>query len=215
MHLVLTRSYWFMVCYSQYYSQYLQLRRNFSSDEDFRREASVLKARLLERGYSKKISRDRLLFFHKPKSNPPLVKLIIRFTQQHDQIYSIIQKHWWLLRLDPKLCPPLKPRPEVTYTFLRDQLVRSHYSDSTTRCCEIPGTFYCSQCNTCRYMASYAIVPSLGSGRFSCRHYVDCTTAGVIYLRLCECRSHYVGKTWAFQVRIRKHLWSYVSTWSA
>lgn len=38
------------------YRQYLRLKRNCSSDEDFQREALALRGRFLERGYSKKDS---------------------------------------------------------------------------------------------------------------------------------------------------------------
>lgn len=152
---------------------------------------------MAERGNSNKIlklaysrarnqSRETLLFSQKPQSNHSTVRVITRFIQQHDEIYGLLRKHWWLLRLDPKLRPLIKPLPEITYkqsTSIKDRLVRSHYStDEGLPCCDISDTHRCSYCNVCNYMVSHVVIPSLGTRGFSCRHYVDCTTQGVVFL---------------------------------
>lgn len=81
--------------------------------------------------------------------------------------------------------------------------------DGCIPCCEKPDTYQCSHCNICHFMVSYGVLANLAPTRWSCKHYVDCTTLGVIYLWMCECCSYYLGKTIRpFQIRAHKHLYA-------
>lgn len=103
--------------------------------------------------------------------------------------------------------------PEITFrhpTSIRDRLVNSHYhTDADARCCGTKGTHCCSHCNVCQFLVSYGVLPCFGTRKWFCKHYVDCTTEGIVYLWMCECGSYYVGKTIrSFQVRAREHLYA-------
>lgn len=93
------------------FSQYLQLRRNFSSEEAFKHEAYLLYNRLLTRGYSETClkkafkkaqgkSRDEILFRKPMPKNSEMVRFITTFSDQHGCICQIMKKHWHLLLAD-------------------------------------------------------------------------------------------------------------------
>lgn len=132
------------------YGQYLRLKRNCSSEDNFNQEAQALRMRLLECGYSKKGLKRlsialRPFFSKKAKTGLNAVNFITRSAQQHDQISAILSRHWWLFLQDPKRSPFLNNRPGTTYKrsrSLKDQLVNSHYNtDPCFSCCRSKGTF--------------------------------------------------------------------------
>lgn len=124
------------------YGQYLRLRRNCSLDTDFEAEAKLLRSRFLERGYSNKClkkaytrakQQDRRSLLHDPKlpkSNPG-VRLITKFSGQHHQIRTILEKYWYLLTSDDMVSKHINTSPEITFKrscSLRDNLVHSHHT---------------------------------------------------------------------------------------
>lgn len=129
---------------------------------------------------------------------------MIRFT-------GLFQKDWWLLRLDPKLCPLLNINPEITdkQSTIAEGSIGQKPLRVNVRCCTSSGTHRYSNCNACPFMVSHAVIPIFGTLKFSCKHYVDCMTSGVIYLWLCECGCYYIDKTIReFCIRVRKHLYA-------
>lgn len=91
---------------SIFYEQYLWLRRNCVSDDDYKREADALTEHLLLRGYSKTSLkkafrrvqgrlRHELVFGCNNRPESSTVKLITRNTQKHEDLYRFIKKHWW------------------------------------------------------------------------------------------------------------------------
>lgn len=113
------------------YSQYLRLKRNCSDQESFLCEASALRDRLLLRGYSHSIlkksfkranghTRREILFSHRKKpDNCAPVRMIMRFSNQHESIKSILDRFWHILYADPTLRPYLSARPSITYRRTR------------------------------------------------------------------------------------------------
>lgn len=86
------------------YSQYLWLRRNWSTDAHFKWEVDGLRIHLEQRGYSKKVlkraykraigsSTQDLLFGHRRELGSFPVKLITRYTHEHDAILNLIKKY--------------------------------------------------------------------------------------------------------------------------
>lgn len=113
--------------------------------------------------------------------------------------------------MDPKLTLFIKQKLGVTYGIsasLCDLLVRSHYSSpGVDRWCSRIGTFHCGSCNVCNYLSHGA--SSVSGKLWTCAHFVDCATQGVMDLWLCGCGSYYIGKTaQAFRINIMEHLYA-------
>lgn len=90
------------------HSQYLQVRRNCSDDNTFLIEAAKLRDRLLLRGYSRtslkkafKRANTRscqdLLYSTKPKNEDNSLRIITKYSNQHQQIRKIVSKYWHIL----------------------------------------------------------------------------------------------------------------------
>lgn len=140
------------------YSQYLRIRRNCLDSGVFKKEADLLRTRLLTRGYSKTClkkaynracTRTRNDLLHNPSSktrreNP--ISIITRFSNQQKWIKSIVQKYWHVLTMDPIIGPFVPKIPVLTFRrarSLRDQLVSSEFREGGHRDpCRHFGKFY-------------------------------------------------------------------------
>lgn len=125
------------------YSQYLRVRRNCTDDIIFKREADMLRERLLTRGYSKTClkrafrraclkPRHALIFYSESKSNKTNpIWIITRFSNQHRTVKNIVERYWHVLKLDPTIGPFVQDKP--SFTFKRSKsisynLVSSEFS---------------------------------------------------------------------------------------
>ncbi|XP_040178452.1 uncharacterized protein LOC120911183 [Rana temporaria] len=206
------------------YSQYLRLKRNCSTQEDFLLEAAGLRDRLLLRGYSKKnLKRSfqranghlRSLLLtqtgKKSSDNNEAVRIITKYHSQHQLTRDILKQFWHLLLIDPQLGPFVPKEPAITYRraqSLRDHLVTSEFK-GTFRCdpCKRKGTFTCGGCSICRYINSGRQIVLPNGQLHKPRHYANCKTVGVVYLLTCHCKRFYVGKTkLPFHKRASRHL---------
>lgn len=204
------------------YSQYLRIRRNCSDNEVFKREADLLKARLLARGYSntclKKAfnractrTRRDLLYNPSSKTNKKnLISIITKFSNQHKKIKRIVEKYWHVLTLDPTIVPlSLLDEPDLSQTSWSPVNSRQMVLHGTTTLafkvlitreeeyvpCKSAGTFTCSGCNYCQFLNTSKNLLLPNSEWYKLQHYANCKTPGVVYLLLCECACFYVGKT--------------------
>lgn len=108
------------------FSQFLQLRRNCSTNEDFQREADLLTIRLLNRGYTKSslkkafnrvklTNRQDLIFRTKKQSkDDTTIRIIMRFSNEH-AVRKIISKYWSILTEDPIVKGLVTSKPQITY----------------------------------------------------------------------------------------------------
>lgn len=110
------------------------LHRNCSRDDDFHIQANSLRDRLLERGYThtnlrkafnRARGRDRNSLLY-PSPKPPqldTVKLVTKFSAQHQQLRSVISPHWHLLTEHHIIKKYIKDTAELVFrraTSLRD-----------------------------------------------------------------------------------------------
>lgn len=180
-----------------------------------------MRSRFLQRGYSKKIlrkafnrakvlDRDRLLHRAKKAETTPSTKFITRYVSEHSAIRDILTKHWPIWMTDNKVKRFIGDHPELTFRKTKsicDHLVSSHYrgssrGDPCLRC----GAYRCGACEYCPYIDNVQ-TKILPNGRHHEIHFVNCKTAGVVYLMTCDCPSFYVGKTKRpFWVRIADHI---------
>lgn len=189
--------------------QNLCLRRICSNQLDFERQASELRRRLRARGYSTNclakvynhavsISRHQLLYKKKHESPlPELSRFIIRYSAQHSGVKDILKRHWHLLQADPRIKPYITNVTQITFKkakSLRDRLFHSHLaSNDSTQHCDRVGTFKCNHCNICSFIQECSKIRLPNGSGFHAKHFVDCKTAGVVYLFICECGCYYVG----------------------
>lgn len=100
--------------------------------------------------------------------------------------------------MDTTLAPLVSDQPQITFRrapSLRDKLVHSEYKTRKHDHTKQTGTFICGNCNYCQYMDTRKNVNLPNGEKFKSKHFVNCRTAGVVYLLLCECGCYYVVKT--------------------
>lgn len=121
-----------------------------------------------------------------------------------------MQKYWSLLVNDPILSHYVADKPSITYGrcgSLRDNLVKSHYTDIDSETPKTKGTFPCGNCDVCTSLDTRDKVKLPNSQYWNSRQHVTCNTMGVAYLLQCPCLSFYVGKTSrALNIMILEHL---------
>lgn len=156
----------------------------------------------MRKAYHKAINSDwtNLIYGNKDKKAKmsDTVRFITQYNRQHFDIRKI-RRNWCHLSLDPKISKCVCTAPEMSFRracSLMEDLVASHYSGSSrSDPCVIKGTFRCGHCEQCKLLME-GQVHVLPNGRWhKAKHYVDCTTLGVIYLFRCPCSVFYVGKT--------------------
>lgn len=122
------------------YAQYLRLRRNCTSHLDFKRQANLLRERLLAGGYSCTLlrhsynrawtkTRGSLLYNIPSKQSPQTVCLVTRFSTHEPQLRTLIAKNWHFLTKDYTSFKFVRSTPELIFRraiTLGEQLT-SHY----------------------------------------------------------------------------------------
>lgn len=140
-------------------------------------------------------------------------RIIMRYSNEHQEIRKIISKHWSILTEDPILRSLVTPRPQITYKksgAIGNTLTQSEYKGSTRGDpCKTWGTYPCGTCSQCGVIGRRTRI-TLSSGEdFQLRHFANCRTRGVVYLMQCQCGAFYVGKTrQEFTKRVEKHIHS-------
>lgn len=109
------------------YAQYLHLKHNCTLLEDFKKQASQLRSRLLLTGYSKSLLhkaynrallQDRNVLLYKPRNNnkgPSPVKFITWFSTQQKELLKILGRHWYILLNDPYISKYIINYPEIIF----------------------------------------------------------------------------------------------------
>lgn len=197
------------------YAQYIRLRRNCTTDNEFKHHADALRERLLKRGYSKSLlrrafnkawdqSRNALLFSKEPRREEHLTtKFITKYSHQQYQFCNILQQHWHILSEDPILRKYVSDYPEIVFKkapSLRDKLTKSHFAPSQAQTTNRVGIHTCGHCSFCPWVSTGYKFQLPNGETFCPPFWADCNTQGVIYLMTCRCGIFYVGKT-------IRHLW--------
>lgn len=91
-------------------------------------------------------------------------------------------------------------QPSVSYkicSFLRDTLTQSHFATTPLdSCAALPHeTFKCGLCRQCPYIKTSKNFVLPNGKHFKPRHFVNCSTFGVVYLIRSSCGGLHVGKT--------------------
>ncbi|XP_075422706.1 uncharacterized protein LOC142463627 [Ascaphus truei] len=182
--------------------QFLRVKINCSTIEDFEKQSEVMSKRFLNRGYSKSCvnkaykrakqsDRNRLLYAKKEinenQSSP--IRIIGTYSKQWREIKQMIHKHWHILFEDEIYRKVLSDTPSITYrrpTNLSDSLVHSHYKTpimTTWLTNTTTGTFKCGPCKACRFINPQKNFQNVsGTKTFAMKDFFNCKTCAVVYL---------------------------------
>lgn len=214
--------------------QFIRLRRNCTSDDDFLVQSQVLADRFKEKGYSealvnaeiaKVLAIDRnTVVEDKVKSiedntNVSSYRIILDYNIQYKKLEHIIAKHWPILKGDRTLGPVLPDHPRFIYRkapSLRDRVAPGVIDPPKTVTSRLfgflSGFYACGKCATCR-KASRNIkrrkefVSYVTKKSYKIEGLITCSSEGVVYMLECDCGLQYVGRTSrALHVRIGEHI---------
>lgn len=153
--------------------QFLRMRKNCSTEEDYHCESDMLYRRFRERGYShrtlkqaRKIAgsktRKDLLSIRDPASSEQEEpdRLIMQYGDQWNQIGSILLKHCYILTRPSGMEDIVRSRPHMVPKRARnldDILVQSGFVKTSNRnwLTDMPrlnGMFPCGHCGICRHV---------------------------------------------------------------
>ncbi|XP_071984330.1 uncharacterized protein [Engystomops pustulosus] len=206
--------------------QFLRLRRNCSSQEEFQRHCTDLTNRFRKRAYPRKvISRAYMRAKHTKREDtftPSTRKsdgkpcLTTPYHNQWSDIYKLLQKNWGILRSDPRLHPHITAKPRMIAKRarnLRDSLVQSHFqrpSQALGRGIQLTGSYPCGDCTVCpMILRGDSFQNPTNQEKITLRSYINCRSRGVIYGLICSCPKIYVGQT---TQELRKRVQKHVST---
>ncbi|KAM9330952.1 uncharacterized protein KIAA0825 homolog [Gastrophryne carolinensis] len=205
--------------------QFLRLKRNCSTNEEFEKQANHLKERFQARGYPKRPvteavrrarASNRKDLIQKRERKPSLQQLgiVTKFNNQWGRIRSILAQHWDILKSDRDLKDWIPQRPRMIARRaknLRDHLCHSHFSlteNTWLSTMGSKGSAPCGKCSICKHMLPTKEVSNPFTGqRFVLRDFINCNSKSVVYAIKCSCIKLYVGETKnTLKNRVQAHL---------
>ncbi|OCT97277.1 hypothetical protein XELAEV_18009502mg [Xenopus laevis] len=139
---------------------------------------------------------------HNEQKDTKQIRLIGEFSREHKDITQILSKHWHILEQDRDLKQILGDRPLITFRRsrnLRDQLTHSHFqapNKSTWLMNRIKGCYKFGKCLAYPFILKTTCVTGrMDIAEFKIAYFINCKTAGVVYIMKCACGKNYVGKT--------------------
>lgn len=195
------------------YGQFLRLKRNYNSEEDFVLKAQDMHRCFTERGYQKSTI---IKAYNKAKEqnrnvllNPTTVNktcdnrtiFISEFNKKSQEIKRIIMKHWKILNCDPNLKALASSPPRFCFRRgrnLKDHLVSSSFMSPSpnTNWLQLKGNYRCGRCTHCSntYDTKTFKHPHTGQS-YEITEFINCMSTHVIYKLICPCGKIYVGQT--------------------
>lgn len=217
-------------------SQLARIRRNCSTLEDFYDQSSLIKKRLVDKGFEAEevdkevermagVKREDLL---QPKEGKQGTRnkeegsllLVTNYNAQAGLIKKILRKHWDVLHLDPTLRSFLPQEPRIVFRRaqnLRDQLTRSYINPPKKKKGTIDdskGFHQCGKCMGCRTSEHKKkkrtqFCSNITGKEYEVKSFITCQSKGVVYLIQCPCGLQYIGRTVrTLAVRIREHVYN-------
>ena len=208
------------------FGQFLRVRRNCTSDEDYAQHSQKMQNHYLVRGYpakhveaarirAQKADRKNLIdpSRRKQKQSKNIVPLVLTHHPSNPQVQRIIMKHWGILNYSEKCKAALPDRPLFTTRRgknLKDMLIKSRLANqqdqdtgnkNKVKPCVNPA------CQICFEVKMSPAISSISMLSYPTPRNCLCSTVNVIYLLTCSvCQKQYVGETKrAFKVRYKEH----------
>ena len=209
------------------YSQALRIKRICSETIEMLKEFTILKEKLLTRGYSEhiinfhvnktySISRDELLREKQLKKNTTKLPFITTYNKTLPNIRSAIENHWNTLQINNKISELFQDKPVIAYRRnknLSDLIGVKNIVNNKAKC-NIASKGSSAPCNRgygskcCKYVNRTTTFTSSNTGkRYNIREVLNCKMTWLIYLLTCKkCSIQYIGKSeWPFNQRLNKH----------
>lgn len=127
------------------------------------------------------------------------IRIILRLSNEHQNICSILSKHWEILTEELSLMGLATKNPQITYRragSLGEILTQSEYrGDQRKDPCKVWGYYPCGLCLFCAVIGQRKSLTLPNGECFHFKHFANCKTQGVVYLLSCQCGVFYVGKT--------------------
>lgn len=205
------------------FGQFLRLRRNCSSINDFNTHAEVLKEKLMNRGYPKKLikqsfkrakyyNREVLVCPEEGKAKEDLKRVVFvnQFSNISNQIKNIVNRNWKILNADQEV-----QLEKPLFAFRKNKNIRNSlvktYRDIKTPLqttlfgLKAVGNNKCGSCSIC----DACIITSemvFNNITVKCNTLSNCRSKNLIYLLVCPCGLGYVGETGReLRVRLLEH----------
>ncbi|XP_078509911.1 uncharacterized protein LOC144769621 [Lissotriton helveticus] len=201
------------------FGQFLRLKRNCTTIQDFDKHAVALKSKFIDRGYPKRMVRHaykRAKYYdresllknkEKKDTNPQPIIFVTNFNQVSNKLKNIINRNWHSINNKQQ-----ERLPKPMFSFRRNRTIRNSlvhtYREVRTNnqpCIDnapLPtGTFPCSGCGNCKDIIRGSTITKQNVV-IKPRSFMNCRTRNVIYLISCPCDLIYIGET-SREVRTR------------
>lgn len=200
------------------YGQFLRVKRNSSSEQDYRTHSQQLCLQFSERQYPRVIvqnalqrasTRDCSTLFERWKNDQrPGISWSLDYTPRTRGIVQIIRRHWHII----SEIPGCETFPTVGYKrtrSLKEILVSADRSNRDELPTNLPpGHFRCRMCSVCSISTDCKEIefPDLGFTH-RIRQFSNCNSRFCVYLLTCPCGFRYVGSTRRkLKIRIQEHI---------
>ena len=208
--------------------QFIRIKRNCNSSDDYQRQTNILIDRFVEKGYernrlektrSEVNSMNRNEMLKDKERKPPEtndVTFVTGFSADYRAVEKIITKHWPIIRGDADLNKILPAKPKFIYRRarrIRDTLVKNvpDPPKKMTTFFDQKGFYRCGKCKPCRITKGPRKVSHFTSHankkEFKIDKLITCSSTHVTYVLECECGIQYVGRTTRkLSVRMGEHI---------
>ena len=152
----------------------------------------------------------------KEKKRSQRIPLVVTYNRTLHPLSQIINKHWHILRTDPKMEEKFSERPVLAYRRcknLRDMIGSNTISNNKAvkpfinsgKCKPCLSRSDCQCCNQLIETSTFS--SQIIKETYHIRHNLDCKSSKVIYLLDCQtCGAQYVGKSETpFNIRLNNH----------
>ena len=194
------------------FGQILRIKRICSEAKEFIRNCQKMLSKFIQRGYPVNITQEAYqksslwsrndLLENKKKKTSGRIPLVVTYNRTLPRLGPIINKHWHILQLDPKMAEKFNERPVLAYRRcknLRDLIGSNKISNNkvvkpTRNPGECKPCLSRSDCQCCKQINNTNTFSSKTAKKtFNIRHSLNCKRSRVIYLMDCQkCGAQYV-----------------------
>ena len=208
------------------FRQILRIKRIWSEAKEFIRNCHKMLSKFIQRGYPVNITQEAYhksslwsrkdLLENKKKKPSSRIPLVVTYNRTLPRLGPIINKHWHILQLDPKMAEKFSERPVLEYRQcknLRDLIGSNKISNNkvvkpTRNPGECKPCLLRSDCQCCKQINKTNTFSSkITKKTFNIRPNLNCKSSRVIYLMDCQkCGARYVGESETpFNIRLNNH----------
>ena len=208
------------------FGQILRIKRICSGAKEFIRNCHKMLSKFIQRGYPVNITQEAYhksslwsrkdLLENKKKKPSSRIPLVVTYNRTLPCLGPIINKHWHILQLDPKMAKKFSERPVLAYRRCKNlrHLIGSNKisNNKVVKPTRNPGEckpcLLRSDCQCCKQINKTNTFSSkITKKTFNIRHNLNYKSSRVIYLIDCQkCGAQYVGKSETpFNIRLNNH----------